>query len=313
MAEPIASGTVSDPLVWLPFDPAELGDAPSGLRYEVVPSLDRVPDSAAEVAFVVTPYDLGDQIGAAVDQMERLEVVQVLTAGVDAVRDSVPASVTLCNGRGIHDTSTAELAFLLTLAGLRDLPRFIRAQDRHEWAPAWRGALAGKSVAVIGAGSIGSAIERRLVAFEAEVTVVGRSARAGVRGVEELPRLLPDQDVVILVVPLTDQTRGLVDATFLSSMKDGALLVNVARGAVVETDALLAELATGRLRAATDVFEVEPLPADSPLWDSRGLLLTPHVGGLSDAMWSRAYRLVREQLERYVAGEPLANVMTGDY
>ncbi len=304
---------MSDPLVWLPFDPADLGDPPAGVRYEVVPDLAQVPDSVGEVRFVVTPYDLGDQLGAAVRRMESLEVVQVLTAGVDAVRASVPEGVVLCNGRGIHDTSTAELAFLLTLAGLRDLPRFLRAQDRHEWRPAWRGAVAGKRVAVIGAGSIGSAIQRRFSAFEAEVTMVGRTARAGVRGVDELLGLLPDQDVVVLVLPLTEQSRGLVDADFLAAMGDGALLVNVARGAVVDTDALLAECSSGRLRAALDVFDTEPLPTDSALWDTKGVLVTPHVGGLSDAMWPRAHRLVREQLERYVGGRDLANVMAGDY
>lgn len=304
---------MSEPLVWLPFDPSELGEVPAGLRYEVVPTLDEVPASVGEVELVVTPYDLGDQLGEAVKGMERLRVVQTLTAGVDAVRASVPAGVTLCNGRGIHDTSTAELAFLLVLAGLRDLPRFVRAQDRREWSPAWRGALAGKRVAVVGAGSIASALQRRLEAFEAEVTMVGRTARDGVRATDELPSLLPEQDVVVLLVPLTDATRGLVDADFLAALPDGALLVNVARGAVVDTDALLAELGTGRLRAALDVFETEPLPDDSPLWDARGLILTPHVGGLSDAMWPRAYRLVREQLERFAAGEPLENVMDGDY
>ncbi len=304
---------MSEPLVWLPFDPSELGDVPAGLRYEVVPTLDDVPASAAEVELVVTPYDLGDQLGDAVQAMGRLRVVQTLTAGVDAVRASVPDGVTLCNGRGIHDTSTAELAFLLVLAGLRDLPRFLRAQDRREWSPAWRGAVAGKCVAVVGAGSIATALQRRLEAFEAEVTMVGRTARDGVRSTDELPALLPEQDVVVLLVPLTDATRNLVDADFLAALPDGALLVNVARGAVVDTDALLAELGTGRLRAALDVFETEPLPEDSPLWDARGLILTPHVGGLSDAMWPRAYRLVREQLERFAAGEPLENVMDGDY
>ncbi|GAA0980459.1 Glyoxylate/hydroxypyruvate reductase A [Nocardioides aquaticus] len=304
---------MSEPLVWLPFDPSELGEVPAGLRYEVVPTLDEVPASVGEVELVVTPYDLGDQLGEAVKGMERLRVVQTLTAGVDAVRASVPAGVTLCNGRGIHDTSTAELAFLLVLAGLRDLPRFVRAQDRREWSPAWRGALAGKRVSVVGAGSIASALQRRLEAFEAEVTMVGRTARDGVHATDELPSLLPEQDVVVLLVPLTDATRGLVDADFLAALPDGALLVNVARGAVVDTDALLAELGTGRLRAALDVFETEPLPDDSPLWDARGLILTPHVGGLSDAMWPRAYRLVREQLERFAAGEPLENVMDGDY
>ena len=305
---------MSERLVWLPFDPAELGELPEGLRYEHVdPDSDEVPASIDEVAFVVMHYRFSQQDGELLARMPRLEVLQTQTAGVEHVRPYLPEGVTLCNGRGIHDTSTAELAFLLVLAGLRDLPRFVRAQDRREWSPAWRGALAGKRVAVVGAGSIASALQRRLEAFEAEVTMVGRTARDGVRATEELPSLLPEQDVVVLLVPLTDATRGLVDADFLAALPDGALLVNVARGAVVDTDALLAELGTGRLRAALDVFDTEPLPDDSPLWDARGLILTPHVGGLSDAMWPRAYRLVREQLERFAAGEPLENVMDGDY
>jgi phosphoglycerate dehydrogenase-like enzyme len=125
--------------------------------------------------------------------------------------------------------------------------------------------------------------------------------------------LLPDADVVVLVVPLTEETRGLVDAGFLAAMKDGALLVNVARGAVVDTSAVVAALHAGRLHYATDVAEVEPLPEDHPLWDAPNLLVSPHVGGASSAMWPRAYRLVRDQLRRYAAGEELVNVMSGEY
>ena len=129
----------------------------------------------------------------------------------------------------------------------------------------------------------------------------------------DLPDLLPHADVVVLAVPLTEETRGLVDAAFLARMKDGALLVNMARGPVVDTPALLAELHTGRLTAAVDVVDTEPLPADSPWWDAPGLLVSPHVGGASSAMWPRAHRLVREQLQRFAAGEPLHNQMTGAY
>jgi phosphoglycerate dehydrogenase-like enzyme len=134
-----------------------------------------------------------------------------------------------------------------------------------------------------------------------------------VHPIAELPSLLPDADVVILIVPLTQDTRGLVDAGFLARMKDGALLVNVARGPVVDTDALLAELTAGRLSAAVDVTDPEPLPADHPLWDAPNLLVSPHVGGASSAMWPRAHRLVRDQLHRFAGGDPLANVMAGDY
>ena len=174
--------------------------------------------------------------------------------------------------------------------------------DRHEWKPRWRPALADKHVLLVGYGAIGQAIEARLLPFETKVTRVARTPRDGVHAISELPDLLPDADVVVLIVPLTDETRGLVDASFLARMKDGSLLVNMARGGVVDTDALIAELPTGRITAALDVFDTEPLPADSPLWTAPGLLLTPHVGGASSAMWPRAYRLVRDQLHRYADG-----------
>ncbi|NHC24117.1 2-hydroxyacid dehydrogenase [Nocardioides sp. IC4_145] len=304
---------MSDRLVWLPFDPAELGDPPAGLRYEVVDPTQDVPDSVEDVRFYVPPYQMGPAIGDVLPRMRSLEVVQLLSAGVDNVRSRVPEGVALCNGRGIHDTSTAELTLALVLASLRGIPDFVRAQDRHEWTPGWRPALADRKVLLVGHGAIGEAIEARLLPFEVEVVRVARTARDGVHPIEELPTLLPDADVVILVVPLTDATRGLVDADFLARMKEGALLVNVARGAVVVTDDLVAALHSGRVRAAIDVAETEPLPADSPLWDAPGLLVSPHVGGASSAMWPRAHRLVRDQLHRYAAGEPLHNLMTGEY
>lgn len=305
---------MSERLVWLPYDPAELGELPEGLRYEQVdPDADEVPDSLDEVAFVVMHYRFSDRDGELLARMPGLEVLQTQTAGVEHVRPYLPEGVTLCNGRGIHDTSTAELALTLTLASLRGVPEFVRAQDRGRWEPERRESLADKTVLILGYGQIGAAIEERVRAFEAEVVRVARSARDGVHPISDLPSLLPDADVVIVVVPGTSETVGLLDADMLATMRDGALLVNVARGPVVDTDALLAELTSGRLRAALDVTEPEPLPEGHPLWDAPGLLLTPHVGGASSAMHPRARRLVREQLERYAAGEDLANVVTGDY
>ncbi|WP_122818072.1 2-hydroxyacid dehydrogenase [Nocardioides pantholopis] len=304
---------MSRPLVWLPFDPELLGDPPAGLDYEVVDPSERVPDSVGDVRFYVTPYRMSPDVGDVLPQMTGLEVVQTLSAGVDNVRSRVPEGVTLCNGRGIHDTSTAELTLTLTLAALRGIPEFVRAHDRREWEPQWRPALADKRVLLIGYGAIGAAIEARLQPFEVEVVRVARTAREGVHAFTELPTLVPEADVVILVVPLTDETRGLVDAEFLARMRDGALLVNVARGAVVVTADLVAELKAGRLRAAVDVVDIEPLPRESPLWDIPNLLISPHVGGASSAMWPRAHRLVRDQLHRYAAGEPLGNVMSGAY
>jgi phosphoglycerate dehydrogenase-like enzyme len=304
---------VTDPLVWLPFDPDLLGDPPTGLRYEVVDPTEEIPDSVTDVRFYVPPYQVGNRVAEVLPRMSSLEVVQTLTAGVDNVRSAIPDGVTLCNGRGIHDTSTAELALTLVLVSLRGIPDFVRAQGRHEWSPGWRPALADKRVLLVGYGAIGAAIEARLLPFETEVVRVARTRRDGVHGIDELPGLLPDADVVVLVVPLTDETRGLVDAGFLAAMKDGALLVNVARGAIVDTPALVAALGSGRIRAAVDVTEVEPLPEDDPLWDAPGLLISPHVGGASSAMWPRAHRLVRDQLHRYAAGDELVNVMSGEY
>ncbi|CAN5343898.1 2-hydroxyacid dehydrogenase [soil metagenome] len=298
-----------DPLVWLPFDPADLGEVPPGLRYEVFDPTRHVPASVDEVELYVTPYQLGTAVADVLSRTPRRRVVKTLTAGVDAVRAAVPDGVTLCSGRGIHDASTAELAVTLVLAGLRGIPDFVRDHDRRSWTPQWRPALADTHVLLVGYGAIGEAIEARLTPFEVSVDRVARSARTGVHAITDLPGLLPRADVVILVLPLTDETRGLVDAAFLARLKDGALLVNVARGPVVDTAALVAELATGRITAALDVVDPEPLPADSPLWDAPGLLVTPHVGGASSAMWPRAHRLVREQLLRFAAGEPLANVV----
>lgn len=304
---------MTDRLVWLPFDPAELGDPPAGLRYEVVDPTDHVPDSVADVRFYVPPYQVGPAVSEVLPRMTSLEVVQTLTAGVDNVRAHVPDGVLLCNGRGIHDTSTAELALTLVLSSLRGVPGFVRDQDRHRWHTGWHPALADRRVLIVGYGAVGEAVERRLLPFEVEVVRVARRARDGVHPITELPVLLPDADVVVLVVPLTDETRGLVDADFLAAMKDGALLVNVARGAVVDTAAVVDALHAGRLHYATDVAEVEPLPEDHPLWDAPHLLVSPHVGGASSAMWPRARRLVRDQLHRYAAGEELVNVMSGEY
>ena len=220
---------MSDPLVWLPFDPAELDDAggaPSSLRYEVVDPREHVPDSVGDVRLYVAPYAMGPEVGDVLERMTSLEVVQVLSAGVDNVRSRVPEGVTLCNGRGIHDTSTAELALTLTLASLRDVPGMVRDQEAHFWDTRWRPSLADRRVLLVGYGAIGRAIEARLRPFEVEVVRVARSAReepeGPVHAFTELPDLLPSADVVILICPLTDETRGLVDADFLARMPDGA-------------------------------------------------------------------------------------------
>ena len=302
------------PLVWIPFDVQDLGGAPEGLRYETVrPVGDDVPASVAEVEFYVPAYDLGAEQGELFGRMPRLKVVQTLTAGVDHVRGQIPEGVLLCNGRGIHNASTAELALTLTLASLRGIPGFVGDQKDHRWNQGWRSSLADSTVLIVGYGDIGRDIERRLLPFEVDVLRVARTARDGVHTLAELPDLLPQADVVILIVPGTSETRGLVDATFLGRMKQGALLVNVARGPVVVTDDLVAALESGHVHAALDVTDPEPLPPGHPLWSAPHVLITPHVGGATPAMWPRAHRLVRRQLQRFAAGEPVENVMSGEY
>ena len=234
-------------------------------------------------------------------RMPNLRVVQTLTAGVDNVLAALPEGVTLCNAAGVHDASTAELAVGLTIASLRHLDDFARAMPEGRWLYDRHEALADKRVLIVGFGSIGRAIARRLDGFECEVTAVARTART-VDGIDvharsrNCPACCPDADVVILIVPLTSETRRMVDADFLARMPDGALLVNVSRGPVVDTDALLAECASGRLRAALDVTDPEPLPADHPLWRTPGVLISPHVGGNTSAFLPRARRLVAAQL-----------------
>jgi phosphoglycerate dehydrogenase-like enzyme len=245
--------------------------------------------------------------------MPSLRVAQTLTAGVDNFLPHVPKGVTLCNARGVHDASTAELAVALVLASLRGLPDFVRAQEREEWASRQYASLADRTVLIVGYGSVGAAVEARLAGFECTVLRVARRARDGVADMSALPELLPRADVVVLTVPMTDETVGLVDASFLAAMPDGALLVNVARGPVVVTDALVAELRAGRLRAGLDVTDPEPLTTGHPLWSAPGLLLSPHVGGNTSAFLPRARGLVAEQVRRYTAGESLLNVISGDY
>ena len=268
-----------------------------------------------DVEFWVPTYMFADDArrDEAFAALPRLRVVQLVSAGADVWVGNVPRGVLLCDGRGIHGSSTAEWVLTAILSVVREFPRFLRAQDERRWDPVTTDELAGKRVLVVGAGDLGENVARRLRAFDAEPIMVARTKRDGVHGVDDLPSLLPAADVVVIVVPLTGQTRGLVDARFLAAMADHALLVNAARGPVVVTDALVAELTSGRLRAALDVTDPEPPPADHPLWDAPNLLLTPHVGGGVLGFEKRAFRLVREQILRYLAGEPLINVVTDGY
>lgn len=297
-------------LIWLPFDDwAEHVQAPPDCQIEVWRDGLGFPGDLADVNFYVPEYMGPASVIDVVEQMSNLQVVQTLTAGYDHLLGRLRSDVTLCNACGVHEASTAELAVGLTISGLRGFPGFVRAQDQGVWLHGRHDALADKTVVVLGVGAVGAAVIARLTPFGVRVVAVGRTARDDVHGVDELPMLLPTADVVIVVVPFNEATRGMIDSGFLQQLKDGALLVNVSRGVVVETAALLSELQSGRLRAALDVTDPEPLPPDHPLWRAPNTFITPHVGGDTSAFMPRAWRLLADQLKRYASNEPLANVI----
>ncbi|MEV5832416.1 2-hydroxyacid dehydrogenase [Nocardia sp. NPDC052112] len=245
--------------------------------------------------------------------LPKLRLVQMLTAGTERWIGRLPGGVMLSNARGAHGGSSAEWVVAALLTIYRDLFEFADARLRRHWQYHQTDTLAGKRILGIGAGDLGIELRRRLEAFDATLTLVGTTARDGVHGVDELPELLGDYDAVVLMVPVTEQTIGMVDAQFLAAMADGAILVNVARGPIVQTEALLAELDSGRLRAALDLTDPEPLPSDHPLWATPGLVLTPHVAGSSRGSLDRAYAVVAAEITRYAAGQPPKNLVRGDY
>ena len=307
------------PLAWVPYSgraeaERRLGLIPAGVDLDFYRADgDALPGSIAEVAFYVLPYMKGAAVLDKAADMPKLQVVQTLTAGYDEFLPWLPAAATLCNATGLHDTSTAELAVALALASGRHLDSYARAQSTGTWHQIWGRSLADRHVLIIGYGHIGQAIERRLQGFEvASITRVARHGRLGppqVHPVDDLHRLLPRAEVTFLIAPYTPGSEHLIGARELAMLPDQALLVNVARGKLVDTSALLAELSTGRIRAALDVTDPEPLPADQPLWRQPGVLISPHVGGASSAFGPRADRLIASQLARFAAGEPLAHVV----
>lgn len=269
-----------------------------------------------DITLVVPPYMGNPKRLTRLAELPRLRAVQLVTAGFEQAVPYLPDGVSLANGRGIHDTSTAELAVGLAIAAQRGIPESVRAQADGEWLRlAGMPSLADRHALIIGYGSIGVAIAKRLLPMEVSVTAVASTARGGddlvdrVHGIDELPALLPEHDVVFLILPLTDATHHLVDAAFLARMPQNSLLVNVARGGIVDTDALVEACAAGHVRAALDVTDPEPLPDDHPLWRTAGVLITPHVGGATTAFEPRALRLLREELAKFAAGAPLRNVV----
>jgi phosphoglycerate dehydrogenase-like enzyme len=308
--------TVAHPEVRDGLEAAGVPDGASVVLWDCAEPLPQDgPVRPEDVDVVVVPnYGATPGLLRRVAELPELAVVQLPSAGYEHALPHLPAEITVCNGRGVHDAGTAELAVALALASQRGIDDAVRDMREGAWRPVLRSSLADRRVMVLGFGSIGAAVARRLRAFEAEVVPVARTAREDpewgrVHAVADVVGLLGDVDVVIVTLPLTDETERLVDARFLAALPDRALLVNVGRGRVVDTEALLAELTAGRLRAALDVTDPEPLPADHPLWHAPGLIVTPHVGGYSDATTPRLVDLLHRQLVELVAGRGPLNVV----
>lgn len=292
----------------------DLAPLPDGVEV-IVWAMDAAADRDA-IDIVVPPY-MGTRAAETFGHLHgvRTRLVQGQSIGYEHVVPVLPDGVVFANAASVHETSTAELALALTLAAQRQLPDFVRAQDAHRWAPVFAESLADRRVLLLGYGGVGKATAARLAPFEVELTVLAGHARdvdgLRVHAADELPALLPDAEIVIVTLPLTEATRHVIDDAALALLPDGALVVNVGRGALIDTDALVDHVRRGRIRAALDVTDPEPLPADHPLWGLPGVLIAPHVGGASTAMRPRIARLVRTQIDRMLAGEPPLNVVLG--
>jgi phosphoglycerate dehydrogenase-like enzyme len=270
------------------------------------------PEQAQSAEVLVVPWQVStrDWVVAGLRDLPKLRMVQTLSAGYEVWEGRLPEGVLLVNGRGAHGRSSAELVMAGLLAVYRQVPVFLADQAGHRWDQHVTETLDTKRVLILGAGDLAQSLRAQLEPFGATATLVGRTARDGVHGFGELPDLLGTHDVVVLMVPSNDQTHHLADAAFLARMPDRAVLVNVARGPVVDTGALLAELTAGRLRAVLDVTDPEPLPPDHPLWDAPGLVIFPHVGGNTEGMNDRAWRIAAEQISAFAAGQEPPNLVT---
>lgn len=296
--------------VWLPDHPARqsVGELPVGVELSVIPRKGPLPPGFDSVEFLVPPFG-SRRVLEALPRLPLLRVVQVNSAGVDWLAHLVPEGVTLCSARGVRDAPVAEWVVAAILAMYKELPRYHRQQEEGRWEWSMATELAGARVLIVGYGSIGNAVEERLRPFGVEVDRIARRPRAGVAGQDEMDELLPLADIAVVLLPASPSTLGLFDADRLAKLKPGALLVNAGRGRVVDTEALVEALCAGRIRAALDVTDPEPLPPDHPLWRLPGVLITPHIAGDSEAADRRFYELVGDQIRRYLQREPLLNVI----
>ncbi len=282
-------------------------------RAEHLPTNGIAPDAKdlSKITFYVPRYMGGQAAIELVLKMPALKVVQSPNAGVEDLLKILPAGVTLCNAAGVHDASTAELAIGLTIAARRGFAAFAKDQANEVWGHKTAPSLVDSRVGIVGFGNIGKLIAKQLSNFSVEIIAFSRSGKDGARSMTEFDQVLPTLDVLILILPLTPESHHLMNGRRLSLLKDGATLVNVARGPVVDSLALVGELNSGRISAGLDVTDPEPLPKGHPLWSAPNLIITPHVGGDTTAFEPRGRKLVEDQIRRWTSGEPLVNVVAG--
>ncbi|WP_286929350.1 MULTISPECIES: NAD(P)-dependent oxidoreductase [Aeromicrobium] len=285
-------------------------DVLADLPVDVIVWDGRAPQPEGRIDLAVWPYTLDPSDMAAVDA-SRIGLIQGQSLGYDGVAAVLSAGGRYANAVDVHEDSTAELAVALLLAAVRDLDVFGAQQAQGLWRKSWTTSLLDRRVMLLGVGGIGRRVAARLDGFGCEIVRVGSRARddehGHVHGTDELADLLPSVDAVVVAVPLTPDTEGIVDAGFLARLRDGAIVVNVARGRTAVTEAVLAE--AGRVRYASDVFDPEPLPEGHPLWSAPGVIITPHIGGMTSAMAPRIQAVVRGQVERLLAGQEPADVV----
>jgi len=300
--------------LWVPDHPERdaLGSLPGGVSLGFIPPRGDLPAGLVDAEFLVAEWGIPGLLEL-VPRMSALRVIQTMSAGVDWLLPVAPTGVTVCDAAGARDAAVAEWVLAVILAVTRSLGELRDLQREHVWR--WRRSkeLCGQTALILGYGSIGTAVEARLAPFGVDIIRVARHARPGVHADADLDSLLPRADIVVVLLPLTPATSGVIDAAALARMRDGALLVNAARGPIVDTDALLGALQAGRLKAALDVTDPEPLPPNHPLWTAPGVLITPHFAGDTEGGERRAYALAGDQVRRYVGGEALVNVVADGY
>lgn len=288
----------------------DLGRLPDGVEVVVWDMVEPAPRPRIDI--VVVPYMARIPLAEPLEGV-RTRLLQGQSIGYDGITETLPPGRAFANAASVHETATSELALALTLAAQRRLPQYIRDADTTTWAPEWSPGLADHRVLLLGYGGVGKAVAARLAPFEVDIVRVASRARdengVHVHGVEELPALLPSAQILILTLPGGESTRHIIDDAALSALPDGALVVNVGRGSLIDPDALLDHARRGRIRAALDVTEPEPLPEAHPLWSTPGILIVPHVGGLSTAMHPRIAALVRRQIDRMLRGQAPLNVV----